>query len=291
MIKSMTGFGKTKLETNNKVLNLEIRTLNSKQLDINLRIPYLYKEKELDIRSLLGKNLVRGKIDFSINIEQSSTDSSPAINQELAVNYFKQLKELSDKLEIDFKGDVISNLLSMPDMFLSSKEELNPDEWNDIIEAIKQTIERVNGFRAQEGSQLNEDFIKRINTIKDLLKQLIPFEEARVPRIRERILGNLKNFADDINQSHDRLEQEMIFYIEKLDITEEKVRLAQHCDYFLEIIASEKNIGKKLGFVGQEIGREINTLGSKANDADIQKIVVLMKDELEKIKEQLFNIL
>ena len=287
----MTGFGKTKLETNNKVLNLEIRTLNSKQLDINLRIPYLYKEKELDIRSLLGKNLVRGKIDFSINIEQSSTDSSPAINQELAVNYFKQLKELSDKLEIDFKGDVISNLLSMPDMFLSSKEELNPDEWNDIIEAIKQTIERVNGFRAQEGSQLNEDFIKRINTIKDLLKQLIPFEEARVPRIRERILGNLKNFADDINQSHDRLEQEMIFYIEKLDITEEKVRLAQHCDYFLEIIASEKNIGKKLGFVGQEIGREINTLGSKANDADIQKIVVLMKDELEKIKEQLFNIL
>jgi len=291
MIKSMTGFGKTKLETNNKVLNLEIRTLNSKQLDINLRIPYLYKEKELDIRSLLGKSLVRGKIDFSINIEQSSTDSSPAINQELAVNYFKQLKELSNKLEIDFNGDVISNLLSMPDMFLSSKEELNPDEWNDIIGAIKQTIERVNEFRAQEGSQLNADFIKRINMIKDLLEQVSPFEEARVPRIRERILGNLKNFADDINQSHDRLEQEMIFYIEKLDITEEKVRLAQHCDYFLEIIASEKNIGKKLGFVGQEIGREINTLGSKANDADIQKIVVLMKDELEKIKEQLFNIL
>jgi len=291
MIKSMTGFGKTKLETNNKVLNLEIRTLNSKQLDINLRIPYLYREKELDIRSLLSKALVRGKIDFSINIEQSSTESSPAINQELAINYFNQLKELGNKLEIDYKGDMISTLIGMPDMFLSSKEDLKADEWNDIVATIKETIEKVNEFRAQEGSQLNDDFIRRINTIKDLLEQVSPFEEARVPRIRERILGNLKNFADDINQSHDRLEHEMIFYIEKLDITEEKVRLAQHCDYFLEIIASEKNVGKKLGFVGQEIGREINTLGSKANDADIQKIVVLMKDELEKIKEQLFNIL
>ncbi len=291
MIKSMTGFGKTKLETNNKVLNLEIRTLNSKQLDLNLRTPYLYREKELEIRALLGKKLVRGKIDFSINIEQSSVDSVPEINQLLAKNYYDQIKEIGKELDIDTPSNPFSILMSMPDILTSSKEKLVKEEWDDIVIGIKETINRVIEFRSQEGSQLQSDLVERVNTIKELLVKVEPFEKERVPHIKERILNNLNNFLEDVSKSKDRLEQEMIFYMEKLDITEEKVRLAQHCEYFLETISTEENIGKKLGFITQEIGREINTLGSKANDADIQRLVVLMKDELEKIKEQLFNIL
>lgn len=291
MIKSMTGFGKTKLQTNNKVLNLEIRTLNSKQLDLNLRTPYLYREKELEVRALLGKKLVRGKIDFSINIEQSSVDSVPEINQLLAKNYYDQMKEIGKELDIDTPSNPFSILMSMPDILTSSKEKLVKEEWDDIVIGIKETINGVIEFRSQEGAKLQSDLVERVHTIQELLIKVEPFEKERVPRIKERILNNLNNFLEDVSKSKDRLEQEMIFYMEKLDITEEKVRLAQHCEYFLETISTEENIGKKLGFITQEIGREINTLGSKANDADIQKIVVLMKDELEKIKEQLFNIL
>ena len=291
MIKSMTGFGKTKLEIDNKVLSLEIRTLNSKQLDLNIRTPYLYREKELEIRALLGQKLVRGKIDFNINIEQSSVDSVPDINQKLARHYFEQMKELGNKLGINTPSDPFSILMKMPDILSSSREVLSKEEWEKLVVGIKETINKVVEFRSQEGAQLQSDLIERVNTIQKLLKEVQPFEEARVPRIKERILTNLNNFLEDVSKSQDRLEQEMIFYMEKLDITEEKVRLDQHCNYFLEIIGSEENAGKKLGFITQEIGREINTLGSKANNADIQKIVVLMKDELEKIKEQLFNIL
>lgn len=291
MIKSMTGFGKTKLETNNKVLNIEIRTLNSKQLDLNIRMPYLYKEKELGIRSLLGKELVRGKIDLSINIEQSSVDSVPELNNQLAAKYFSQLKELSKELNIETPADPLSILMKMPEILTSSKEELNKEEWEDLLKGIKDSIVKVDEFRSQEGSHLNIDFVKRIKEIQDLLIQVEPFENARVPRIKERINTNLKNFVQDLSNDKNRLEQEMIFYLEKLDVTEEKIRLAKHCDYFLETLELENNAGKKLGFISQEIGREINTLGSKANDADIQKIVVLMKDNLEKIKEQLLNIL
>lgn len=287
----MTGFGKTKLDIDNKVLSLEIRTLNSKQLDLNIRTPYLYREKELEIRALLGQKLVRGKIDFSINTEQSSVDSVPDINQKLAKHYFNQINELGNELEISPPSDPFSILMKMPDIFSSSKEKLTKEEWEKLVVGIKETIDKVVEFRSQEGAQLQSDLVKRVNTIKELLLKVEPFEVARVPRIKERILTNLNNFLEDVSTSKDRLEQEMIFYMEKLDITEEKVRLAQHCNYFLEIIGSEENAGKKLGFITQEIGREINTLGSKANNADIQKIVVLMKDELEKIKEQLFNIL
>lgn len=291
MIKSMTGFGRTKLETNNKVLNIEIRTLNSKQLDLNIRMPYLYKEKELEIRSLLGKQLVRGKIDLSINIEQSSTDSVPEINKQLISNYFDQIKELSDELNIEAPSDPFSILLKMPEILTSSKEELKKEEWEDLLKGIKDTIAKVDEFRSQEGSHLIIDFVNRVNEIQNLLDQILPYETARVPRIKERINNNLKSFLEDINKDKNRLEQEMIFYLEKLDLTEEKIRLAKHCEYFLETINLEENAGKKLAFISQEIGREVNTLGSKANDADIQKIVVLMKDNLEKIKEQLFNIL
>ena len=291
MIKSMTGFGKTKLETNNKVLTIEIRTLNSKQLDLNLRIPYLYKEKELELRSLLGKELVRGKIDLSINIEQSSVDSVPELNRPLATHYYKQLKQLSEELNLETPVDPLSLLVKMPDILKSSTEELNADEWKDIMKGIKETIAKVNNFRTHEGTELLDDLKSRVNKINDLLVEVEPFELARIPRIKERILNNISKILGDVNKDSERLEQEMVYYIEKLDITEEKIRLSKHCEYFINTINEEKNSGKKLGFIGQEIGREVNTLGSKANDIDIQKIVVLMKDELEKVKEQLFNIL
>jgi len=254
-------------------------------------MPYLYKEKELEIRSLLGKQLVRGKIDLSINIEQSSVDSVPELNKDLAIKYFDQFKELSKELNIEVPADPFSILMKMPEILTSSKEELKKEEWEDLLQGIKNTITKVDEFRSQEGSHLNIDFVQRINEIQNLLTQVESFEEARVPRIKERINANLKTFVEDLSNDKNRLEQEMIFYLEKLDVTEEKVRLAKHCDYFLETLNNEENAGKKLGFITQEIGREINTLGSKANDADIQKIVVLMKDNLEKIKEQLFNIL
>ncbi len=291
MIKSMTGFGKTKLETNNKVISLEIRSLNSKQLDMNLRIPHLYKEKELEIRGIIGSRLIRGKIDFFINIEQSSFDSAPQINTSIVKHYYNQLKSLTDELNMDTDNDFLAAIMKMPDIITSTNEELQEQEWHDIVEALNLTIEKINGFREHEGALLFEDFKNRIGIIKELLLDIEPFEKASIPHIKDRIQANIKSMLDEVAKDNDRLEQEMIFYLEKLDITEEKVRLLKHCDYFLETIDKEEIAGKKLGFVCQEIGREINTLGSKANDADIQKIVVLMKDELEKIKEQLFNIL
>jgi len=254
-------------------------------------MPYLYKEKELSIRSLLGQNLVRGKMDFSINIDQSSVESAPEINQKLASHYYEQIKTLSTKLNIEDNGEPLSILMRMPEIFTSSTEELNDDEWTDILNGIKETIGKVDSYRMHEGSQLQGELTNRIDNIQGLLIEVEPYEEARVPRIKERINNNLNSFIADVSKDNDRLEQEMIYYLEKLDITEEKIRLAKHCEYFIKTIESEKNAGKKLGFICQEIGREINTMGSKANDVDIQRIVVLMKDELEKIKEQLFNIL
>jgi uncharacterized protein (TIGR00255 family) len=287
----MTGFGKTKLETNNKVISLEIRSLNSKQLDMNLRIPHLYREKELELRGIIGSQLIRGKIDFFINIEQSSVDSAPQINTSIVKHYYNQLKSLTEELDINANNDFLASIMKMPDIITSTNEELKEQEWKDIVETLNSTLQKVNEFRAHEGALLFDDFKKRIGIIKKLLKEVEPFEKARIPHIKERIQANIKSMLEEVTKDNDRLEQEMIFYLEKLDITEEKVRLLKHCDYFLETIDKEEIAGKKLGFVSQEIGREINTLGSKANDADIQKIVVLMKDELEKIKEQLFNIL
>jgi len=287
----MTGFGKTKLETNNKVIGLEIRSLNSKQLDMNLRTPHLYREKELDIRKIIGSKLIRGKIDFYINIEQSSVDSAPQINNVVARHFYSQIESLSKELNLEKQNDILGIIMRMPDIITSTNEELNVEEWNDIEKAILETIEKVNAFRSEEGELLFKDFCQRIDKIKELLSLVEPYEKARIPHIKERIQMNINSLLDEINKDNSRLEQEMIYYLEKLDITEEKVRLLKHCDYFLEVIENENNAGKKLAFVCQEIGREINTLGSKANDADIQKIVVLMKDELEKIKEQLFNIL
>ncbi len=289
----MTGFGKQLVNTGNNNYQVEIRTLNSKQVDVNLRIPFFLKEFELEIRNMLNKSLVRGKIDLNITNEKATANTIPSINQSVANNYFKEIKNLSQTIEIDLnnQAEVLSMILKMPDVLTSPDDSIDPEEWKQLKEGIELAIERVNEFRQTEGQALSDDLNKRIVNIAELLKQVDPFEPERAKRIKERIKSNLNNFGDDIQQDKNRLEQEMIYYIEKLDITEEKVRLKKHCEYFLETMATTEFPGKKLGFISQEIGREINTMGAKANDADIQKIVVLMKDELEKIKEQLFNIL
>lgn len=291
MIKSMTGFGKEVLENEARKITIEIRTLNSKQLDLNLRLPQFYREKELDIRSLIGKNIKRGKVDISINIEQKNVASAPVISKTLARHYYNELKEVSESINQSNDYDYLSMIVKMPEVLVSPEIEIGDEEFGELLSTIQNACEKVNKFRINEGKVLEKDFIKRINTIIDLLKKVESFEENRTTRIRERIKSNLEAFSQDVQSDKNRFEQEVIYYLEKLDITEEKIRLQKHCDYFLETLSKDSSAGKKLGFVSQEIGREINTMGAKANDFDIQQIVVLMKDELEKIKEQLFNIL
>lgn len=293
MIKSMTGFGKQLVSTDKNNYQIEIRTLNSKQIDINLRIPFFLKEYELDIRSTLNKSLIRGKIDVNIINEKASANAVPTINQSVADHYFNEIQTLSNTLNLNIKNpeEFVSLILKMPDVLSSPIESVDPEEYRHLKNGLERAIKQVNEFRSEEGETLSKDLTERILTIIELQKQVDPHEPERAKRIKERIINNLANFSNDVQQDENRLEQEMIYYIEKLDITEEKVRLKKHCDYFLETMSAEKFPGKKLGFITQEIGREINTMGAKASDVDIQKIVVLMKDELEKIKEQLFNIL
>ena len=291
MIKSMTGYGKNVLENEARKITVEIRTLNSKQLDINLRLPQIYREKELNIRNLIGKELGRGKIDISINIEQKDQVTAPVINKAVADHYFKELKELADRFQQKTPPDYLSLIIKMPEVLSPPDVEIDEEEYTQLMTTLGKAIGQVNAFRADEGKILEQDFTKRINNIISLLAQIEPFEKKRTIHIKERIKSNLEDFGNDIQADKNRLEQELIYYLEKLDITEEKIRLKKHCNHFLETSSGEENAGKKLSFISQEIGREINTLGAKANDYNIQQIVVQMKDELEKIKEQLFNIL
>ena len=291
MIKSMTGFGKHTVEVKNNVITIEIRTLNSKQLDLNLRSPISYKENELAVRNLVSNLLERGKIDVNINIEHKTTESAPVINTDLAQHYFNELNLLSQKLGIESTTDYLSLILKMPDVLATQQEEIDPEDWNLIVDGLTKACKSAEEFRILEGKLIEDEFITRIETIVGLLSKVSPFENERSAKIKERIETNLKNVMLDNQADKNRLEQEMIYYIEKLDISEEKMRLQKHCDYFIETLKDKDAQGKKLAFIAQEIGREINTLGAKANDVNIQKIVVLMKDELEKIKEQLFNIL
>lgn len=291
MIKSMTGFGKSIIETKTGKTTIEIKTLNSKQSDINCRIPSTYKIYEVEIRKLLMNNLERGKIDCTFSTEQNPDQISSVLNVPIAKLYFDELKTLSETLGIDNKIDYLSNLLKMPDVFSLPTADIDPNEWILIKNGILNTINSVNDFRLSEGRTLEIDLRQRKDNILKLLLQIPPFEEQRIKKIKERIKLNLENTKEIGQVDQNRFEQEMIYFLEKLDITEEKIRLQKHLDYFNETLSLDLSSGKKLGFISQEIGREINTLGSKANDADIQKIVVLMKDELEKIKEQLFNIL
>ncbi len=287
----MTGFGKEVIETPFRKVTVEIRTLNSKQFDLNLRTPQEFREKEATLRSLLSKQLQRGKIDFGMQTESTGSLSAPIINKELAKHYYNEIVMLAQEVEqTDFTG-FLPVIVKMPDVLVQNQKETNPEEWQQIYDGILRAIQKVDLFRREEGAILEKDLVARISTIGDLLQKVTPYEVERPAIVKERIRKRLEDWGSDAEIDANRLEQEMIYYLEKFDITEEKVRLKKHLDYFMETLGSPQSPGKKLGFVTQEIGREINTLGSKANHAEIQKIVVLMKDELEKIKEQLFNIL
>jgi uncharacterized protein (TIGR00255 family) len=291
MIKSMTGFGKALSELPNKKIHIEIRALNSKHLDISTKLPYIYKEKELEIRKLLGKYLIRGKIDVSLFVEVLEEENVPVINKSVVANYYNQLKTIARELDIDQDEQLLRTIMRLPDVMTSERKELTEKEWQAVREALENASLEINKFRDQEGASLAADMIHQINVILELLQEVGKYEKTRVEKVEERIRENLetKTKAEDYDQN--RFEQELIYYLEKLDISEEKVRLKNHCTYFLQTLKEAESVGKKLGFIAQEIGREINTLGSKANDINIQKRVVLMKDALEKIKEQVLNVL
>jgi len=291
MIHSMTGFGKTICEFQGRKLNIEVKSLNSKQIDIYARIPHIYKEKELEIRNLLKQKLDRGKVEFNIYIDRLEDEKTANINKSVILNYYKQLKEITGELNIEQNEQLLPAIMRLPDTVKSEYDELDEEEWEKVILCIKEAITELISFRTREGKVLEKDIIKRVKMIELYLQQVEPLEKERINRVRQRLNNNLHEFISTDNFDTNRLEQEMIFYLEKLDITEEKIRLKAHCEYFLENVSKGSPIGKKLGFISQEMGREINTLGSKANDTGIQKLVIQMKDELEKIKEQLLNVL
>jgi uncharacterized protein (TIGR00255 family) len=291
MIKSMTGFGKALVEVSGKKVNVEIRSLNSKQLDLNFRIPYIYKEKELELRSEISKQVERGKVDVSIYLESIQDTAPIAINKTLAKFYYNELKELSKELK-ETNQNLLSLVMKMPEVLKAEKEivELDETEWKEIKKTTDLAVEAFQKFRSDEGKTLEKEFRSRIAIIGSLLMEVVSLDGLRIKNIKERIKNNLTETIDKDKIDQNRFEQELIYYIEKLDITEEKLRLKTHLDYFIATL-EEPTAGRKLGFITQEIGREINTIGSKANDSGIQKLVVQMKDELEKIKEQLLNVL
>lgn len=288
----MTGFGKATLELENKKVSIEIKSLNSKQLDINTRIPNLYKEMDLVLRNEIKNKLERGKVELSIFIESVGNEKETKINKPIVESYHKQLTELSKDLGISITHEpLLQTILKLPDALKVEYQEFNEEEWKLIFDGFLTAINGLIDFRMQEGEALQQDIFTRIGIIEKLLEEVTPFEGGRIETVKARINDNLKDFIEKQNVDKNRFEQEIIYYLEKLDITEEKVRLSNHCKYFIETATNDQSIGKKLGFIAQEIGREINTLGSKANDSNIQKLVIQMKDELEKIKEQLLNVL
>jgi uncharacterized protein (TIGR00255 family) len=286
MLQSMTGYGKEVLQLPSKKITVEIKSLNSKQLDLNVRMPQYYRSKEMEVRKMVAASAVRGKIDFSMYAEITGVDEAASINVELAKGYLNQLKTLA--ADADVTGDLISAVMRMPEVLRNEKEEIDEEEWNQISQAINSALSAFGSFRIEEGKSLFTDFNDQVNRIERLLGDVAQFESERVEKLRARIENQLKGLEEGFDPN--RLEQEMIFYLEKLDVNEEKVRLTNHIDYFKQNLEKEAG-GKKLGFIAQEMGREINTLGSKANHAEIQKIVVQMKEALEKIKEQVLNTL
>lgn len=286
----MTGFGRTAIEVTGKSITVEIRTLNSKQLDLNTRIAPLFRNNENEIRALISHELERGKIDFILSMDRNSAPNV-SINSGLAKSYFETLSALSKDLSNPVESDIFMQVLRMPDVISTPQEELSDEEWTAVMGAIRETCNKVNDFRLTEGAALAKDFEKRICMIRDMIDEVTPFEENRIATLRAKFEKGMADLAGKVQFDANRMEQEIFFYLEKLDITEEKVRLRKHCQYFLETMESAESNGKKLGFIVQECGREINTLGSKSNDFNIQQIVVRMKDELEKLKEQLANIL
>ena len=292
MILSMTGYGKAVVAYKEKKINVEVKSLNSKSLDLSARIAPLYREKEMEIRRLLAQKLERGKVDFSLWVEKESTVDATPINTALVENYYKQIKAISASTGIPEPEDWFTTLLRLPDVTAKTEVEvLDDEEWEVAQQAINEAIEKLTEFRKQEGAALQKKFTEKIDNIANLLKSIEPFEKSRVPKIREKIIDGLKQIPE-VDYDKNRLEQELIYYIEKLDINEEKQRLTNHLKYFHETMKeSGHGVGKKLGFIAQEMGREINTTGSKSNQAEMQNIVVKMKDELEQIKEQVLNAL
>lgn len=285
MIQSMTGYGKSVIQLPTKKISIEIKSLNSKNLDLNTRIPSLYREKELSIRKLIASKLERGKVDFSIFMEITGEETSTQINKTVVKQYIKQLKEVVDGDETE----LLKMAIRLPDAVTTERDEIDEDEWQDIAVEIDTALQKIQKYRLDEGKVLEAEFYDRIENISGLLDDVIAMDPERIEGVRERLHKGVAELKEKVDEN--RFEQELVFYIEKFDITEEKVRLKNHLEYFVKALKSDDSNGKKLGFISQEIGREVNTIGSKSNYAPMQKLVVQMKDELEKIKEQLLNVL
>lgn len=290
MVKSMTGFGKGEAALQNKKITVEIRSLNSKQLDLGLRLPAVYRQSEYEIRNIIARTIQRGKVDVFVTVESQAVETPARINKEVFREYLCQMTDTLSFAGIDADYDaIVPVIMRLPEVVSTETESISDEEHAALIAATEAAAARLDAFRMQEGAILIADLLGRVDRIESYKEEVVPFEKARTETIKARILDNLEKLQADVDRN--RLEQEMIFYLEKLDITEEKVRLANHCRYFREVAAGEEGAGRKLGFIAQEMGREINTMGSKANESNIQILVVKMKDELEKIKEQVLNIL
>ena len=286
----MTGYGKTVVAYNGKKINVEVKSLNSKQLDLTTRIAPLYREKEMEVRQMISERVVRGKVEFSLWIEKDATTDAAPVNTALMQQYYEQLKAFADQNKMQ-DVDWVSTLVRMPDVLTKTEvEELTDDEWTAVRQGVVEALQHLVDFRTQEGAALEKKFAEKVDNIERLMKSIEPYEKSRVEKIRQRIVEGLKQIPE-AEYDKNRLEQELIYYIEKLDISEEKQRLTNHLKYFRETMADQPGQGKKLGFIAQEMGREINTTGSKSNQAEMQNIVVMMKDELEQIKEQVLNAL
>ena len=290
MVKSMTGFGKGEAALRNKKITVEIRSLNSKQLDLSLRLPAVYRQSEDEIRNLIARTIQRGKVDVFVTVESQAVETSARINREVFREYLRQMNDTLSFSGIDAGYDaILPVIMRLPDVVATEAEAISEEEHAALLAAVEAAAAHLDAFREQEGAILIADLLRRVELIEQYKTEVVPFEKARTETVKARILDNLSKLAVDVDRN--RLEQEMIFYLEKLDITEEKVRLTNHCNYFREVASSEEGAGRKLGFIAQEMGREINTMGSKANEPNLQILVVKMKDELEKIKEQVLNIL
>jgi uncharacterized protein (TIGR00255 family) len=289
MIQSMTGYGKAELNLKNANFTIEVRSLNSKQIDANVKMSSIYRDKEIGLRKLLSEKLQRGKIELSIWRESSESSAKYTLNTELIKEYFSQIQEVTSSLSIN-SSDIMPSLLKMPEVLVKGEEKAEDNEWEEIAKGIDIAIGNILQFRLDEGEKLETDITARINKLSTLLIDISPFAKGRIEKVKKSLADKLVEI-DTKNIDENRFEQELIYYLEKQDITEEQVRLEVHLSYFIETMKADAPNGKKLGFIGQEIGREINTIGSKSSDAEMQKIVVQMKDELEKIKEQLLNIL
>ena len=283
MVKSMTGFGKGEAALRNKKITVEIRSLNSKQLDLSLRLPAVYRQSEYEIRNLIARTIQRGKVDVFVTVESQAVETSARINREVFREYLRQMNDTLSFSGIDAGYDaILPVIMRLPDVVATEAEAISEEEHAALLAAVEAAAAHLDAFREQEGAILIADLLRRVELIEQYKTEVVPFEKARTETVKARILDNLSKLAVDVDRN--RLEQEMIFYLEKLDITEEKVRLTNHCNYFREVASSEEGAGRKLGFIAQEMGREINTMGSKANEPNIQILVVKMKDELEKIK-------